>query len=417
MRIAVVNWTRRRLGGVESYLDAITPALAEAGPLAMLYEEREDETKPVIRLPPNIPRWSVATLGAERVLELLREWRPDILYVHRVADSRLEAALLDVAPSVFFVHDYHGTCISGRKTFALPTVTPCDRTFGWPCLLYYFPRRCGGRSPVTMVKLYRLQRQRLRLLRRYDAVVTHSEHMLREYLRHGLAAEQIYNFPYYVRRDDPDALPVMPEAAKAADAHVTDPPRVRRLVFAGRMEFLKGGAIFLDALCHVTDATGWPFHVVFAGDGRERQAWERKAARVRRGRPSLLIEFVGWVERRRMDALLDSCDLLVVPSVWPEPFGLIGPEAGLRGVPTAAFAVGGIRDWLIPGVNGYLAPGNPPTAEGLAQAITECLRDPAVHARLRRGAVQIAQQFSIANHRKALMAVFERVIERRRAKP
>ena len=50
----------------------------------------------------------------------------------------------------------------------------------------------------------------------------------------------------------------------------------------------------------------------------------------------------------------------MVPSIWPEPFGQVGPEAGLYGVPAAAFAVGGTPSWLTDGVNGRLAPGDPP---------------------------------------------------------
>ena len=48
--------------------------------------------------------------------------------------------------------------------------------------------------------------------------------------------------------------------------------------------------------------------------------------------------------------------LLVVPSVWPEPFGSVGMAAARCGVPAAAFAVGGIPQWLHDGVNGHLAP-------------------------------------------------------------
>ena len=46
----------------------------------------------------------------------LRAWRPDVVYMHGVADVALERALLDVAPSVLFAHSYYGTCISGTKT-------------------------------------------------------------------------------------------------------------------------------------------------------------------------------------------------------------------------------------------------------------------------------------------------------------
>src|SRR5207253_10057138 len=113
--------------------------------------------------------------------------------------------------------------------------------------------------------------------------------------------------------------------------------------------------------------------------------------------------------RRRMETLFGNCDLLVVPSLWPEPFGLVGPEAGLFGIPVAAFKVGGIPDWLVDGVNGYMASGSPPTSSGLAQAIIKCLYDPVTHARLRQGAREVAQQFNVKNHLTALLEVFSSV--------
>jgi len=94
----------------------------------------------------------------------------------------------------------------------------------------------------------------------------------------------------------------------------------------------------------------------------------------------------------------------------PEPFGLAGPEAGLHGAPIAAFDVGGISEWLIDGVNGHLAPGDPPTAAGLAEAITACLLDPAKYALMRRAAASLAQRLNLRNHLTALLEVLESVL-------
>jgi glycosyltransferase involved in cell wall biosynthesis len=176
------------------------------------------------------------------------------------------------------------------------------------------------------------------------------------------------------------------------------------------MERLKGGHLLLDALPMVASTLDKPLRITFAGDGRLRGSLERQAARLAKRDGRLTIEFTGWTDRQGIDSLLDECDLMVVPSLWPEPFGLVGPEAGLKGVPVAAFAVGGIGDWLTDGVNGYLAAGDPPTSAGLGEAIVKCLRDPLVHARLRRGAVTMAKRFNIKNHLTALMEVFESVV-------
>jgi glycosyltransferase involved in cell wall biosynthesis len=97
----------------------------------------------------------------------------------------------------------------------------------------------------------------------------------------------------------------------------------------------------------------------------------------------------------------------VVPSLWPEPLGLVGTEAAAKGIPVAAFAVGGIPEWLVDGVNGTLADGNPPTSEGLAEAIVRCLADPVEYDRLSRGALATGRQLSLKPHIEALSRIFE----------
>ena len=130
-----------------------------------------------------------------------------------------------------------------------------------------------------------------------------------------------------------------------------------------------------------------------AGIGPERDPLRDLARRLR-----LDAEFPGWVEGRAREELLRAADLVAVPSLWPEPFGLVGIEAGCFGVPAAAFAVGGISEWLEAGVNGELAPGDPPTAGGLAEALVRALRDPEHHARLRLGSWRAAGRFGLRAH-------------------
>jgi glycosyltransferase involved in cell wall biosynthesis len=114
----------------------------------------------------------------------------------------------------------------------------------------------------------------------------------------------------------------------------------------------------------------------------------------------------------RIAELQLASDLLVMPSLWPEPFGRVGLESGSKGLPVAAFAVGGVPDWLHNGVNGYMAMGDPATPDGLAQAIVKCLRTPADHARLRRGAIAVAARFNLHNHMAQLYDLFDQVAGR-----
>jgi len=423
MRIAVLYWSRRKIGGTEAYLESIISELVNAGhQLAFWHEVEGPPTSERIQLPEGIPAWCADELGAESALAALRSWSPDILYTHCLMNLNLEAETFKIAPAVFFAHAYYGTCISGNKSFSRPVPTPCHRRFGWQCLVNYYPHGCGGSSPLTMVSEYRRQSKRLEQLQNYRVIVTHSEYMRDEYIKHGFDPTRIHCLSYYAHQGssldlEDEVLTFSPELlsesspvlAKELLSAGKDPERWR-LLFLGRMDRLKGGQVLIDALPHVVQALGQTFQVTFAGDGRMRKTWERHAARVTARTPSLEINFAGWVNGNGRESLWNNCDLLVVPSLWPEPFGLVGPEAGLHGVPIAAFAVGGIPDWLIDGVNGCLAPGDPPNAEGLADAIVRCLGDSATYARLRRGARVMAQDFNVQNHLSALLQTFEQAL-------
>jgi glycosyltransferase involved in cell wall biosynthesis len=395
MRIAVLSCRNREVGGIEEYVRKFLPAASESGnDVGFWYETSEPRNCTMIPDPP-AGGWSIAELGAGRALAALRDWRPEVIFAHGLMSPALEEAAYAIAPTVFFAHVYHGICISGSKTTWFPVATPCHRRFGPACLAHYFPHRCGGLNPLTMWREYRFQSDRLAAIRRCAAVVTHSEHMRDEYIRHGIPADRAFRFPLYVTESVPEELP---------PRHLSVP---YTLLFLGRMEAPKGGMVLLDALPRVRAALGRPLRLVLAGDGRDRMKWEARAAFFQERDPGLRIEFRGWVGVAERIAIFREADLLVVPSIWPEPFGRIGPEAGLYGVPVAAFAVGGIPSWLTDGVNGFLAPGDPPRADGLAEAITRCLIDPATHQELRRGAVRLAGRFTWENHYSALIAVLQ----------
>lgn len=411
------------VGGVETYLSNILPEMHSAGyELALWTEVDAPENRERIATPQGVPSWCVGELGEESALAKLREWKPDLLYVHKVAEPRIEVKLLQFAPSVFFAHDYYGTCISGLKTNKSPQVMPCSRRFGWRCLLHYYPHRCGGWNPATMLKLYKMQSERLGNLSNYNAVVTLSEHLKTEYIRHGIDASRTYNLNHFAHTPDSETS----EAVKAIDSnerktkngtagckslHAITEGRTNRLLFVGRMDDLKGGCVLLDAVLQVQANLQRSLHIKFAGDGAARALWERHAAKIKSQTDKLTVEFSGWLSKPEVAALWDETDLLVVPSLWPEPFGLVGVEAGLHGVPVAAFDVGGISTWLTNGENGYLASGTPPTAAGLAEAIIKCLKDPKIYSRLSANAINMARRFSVNDHLKALSLLFNRVLQ------
>ena len=400
MRIAIANWSARRIGGIETYIQTVLPALvARRHELLFLAEQDGPQTLAPIAADA-VETISVERVGAPAASAALRAWAPDILFVQRLRDLALEKQLIGVAPAVFFAHAYYGTCVSGEKVHKFPRPVPCGRVLGLPCLALYYPRRCGGWNPLTMMSLYREQTRKRELLDEYAAIVVASEHMAQEYRNHVRDERRVIALPV----PGPRSLADAPPPAEPDDT-VSGP---LRLLFVGRLDRPKGGTILVDALAHVAHAVRRDVELRVVGDGPALDEMRQHAAGLD-DRARVRVHFDGWLSG---DALADAyrrADVLTVPSVWPEPFGLVGLEAGMHGLPSAAFAVGGIPDWLHEGVNGHLAPGEHPDPRELAGAIAKCVASPAHHRTLRAGAREIAGQYTVSRHVSALEELFGRI--------
>lgn len=397
MRVAVVSWTIRHVGGVESYLSTVIPALRAQGLDVAFFHETERPLDRALINTAGVPIFNAERDGVDAAVAELTRWKPDVIYGHGLRDPQTVERLTALAPSVTFIHTYLGTCVSGTKTHTRPDPVPCAKRFGAMCLVHYFPRGCGGSSPITMWQLYRREGRQLAALRKQSAVITHTAHMQRELSEHGVNA---------------DVIPYVVSIAGADWAHTGE--KSCDLLFAGRMDRLKGGMLLLEALPRVREALAQTVRVVFAGDGPDRDRWETRARAMEAADRNISIAFVGWTDEIRLTRLMLESRLLVVPSVWPEPFGSVGMAAARYGVPAAAFAVGGIPQWLHDGVNGHLAPGTPPTADGLADAIVRCLSDPRHYEALSRAARRMAAAFTMERHLPPLITILQRAIDGRR---
>lgn len=395
MRIAVVTQSRDRVGGVEAYVQAVLPALAARHAVAFVSASTATTERGAIVLPSGVPALTIDPSHADP-LHAVRTWDPDIVFAHGLDNAAIEADLLSIAPTIVVEHTYTGTCISSSKTMAWPAPVQCERSFGAGCLALYFPRKCGGANPVTMVKLYRTQSARLRTLQRASAVITLSRHMADEMRRNGVSADRVHVIPPFVT---PGIHPVSPARLEGT----------LRLLYLGRLERLKGVAHLLNALQLVSSSSKRPLLLTIAGDGAERQALERQAADIVRSHPQIEIQFAGWQGDQGRARLLAETDALVVPSIWPEPFGLVGLEAAAAGVPAVAFATGGIPEWLRDGENGCLAPARGASPKLLAEAILRCVGAPDELRRLSNGARRSSAAWTLSRHVAGLDVVFDLV--------
>ena len=383
MRILIATQNRNLVGGVEMYLQALIPGLLERRhQVALLYENSFSPKLKSIDPPAGpLPAWSPAEGGTAAALRSVAGWQPDVVYSHGLGDGSVEGALLSGYPTVLYGHNYYGTCISGRKCHSFPRVTPCDRQFGSTCLVLYYPRRCGGLHPGTMWTMFRRQSQLNSRLRQCQTILVASGHMQREFQKHGVRLDKVQVVPL-------PTTDILPQPA----APVKKIPQ-GRILFVGRLTDLKGADHLIRAIPQAAAKIGHPLTLTIAGEGPERLKLQNLAAQV-----GIKAEFAGWLQTEQKVDLIRRADLLAVPSLWPEPFGLVGIEAGCLGLPAAGYALGGIPEWLKPGLSGEAAPGDPPTVEGLAEAIVRALGDPEHYARLCRGAWETASGFTLHAH-------------------
>jgi glycosyltransferase involved in cell wall biosynthesis len=247
---------------------------------------------------------------------------------------------------------------------------------------------------------FRKQTDRQNVLRKGRTLITLSHAMRREYLKHNFDENYVQCIPH-------------PAELSHLNGKVI-PAEPWRLLFSGRMENLKGGSLLIAALPKASTQLGRKLSLVFAGGGRAQSEWQNNAQQQMSKFKSVEITFRGWLEPEELQDLYLQTDLVVMPSIWPEPLGLGALEAAQQQIPAVAFNVGGISEWLQDGHNGCLAGGDPPTASGLADAIVRSLADPAKYKRLCNGAREIACSFTMQNHLSRLTDIFRHATQYRK---
>jgi glycosyltransferase involved in cell wall biosynthesis len=244
-------------------------------------------------------------------------FRPDIVHTHSMVElpPMIWSAIADSgAKSVHTLHDYDLIC-SRASLFR------------------------NGRSCATLHASCRVTGAwKGRFARKIDAVAAVSRPVLDTHRRFGLFRDL----------DDTRARVIW----NAADVPLAVPrtPRSGAMVFGflGRLVPEKGIKTLLAA-CRLLPPDGWRLRV--AGRAQEGDAAYRALA------DGLPVEFLGFTDP---DAFLDGIDLLIVPSIWREPFGLTVVEAFARGVPVIGSRLGAIADLVgAVGDEWLVAPGDP----------------------------------------------------------
>lgn len=378
MLLVTPRWTRD--GGVGAHVQVSAAALAEQGLGVDVLVAKVDAGDPV---PSGVAIHHAPSLfdSSAPMHRRLGDAAPApgvVVHLHQVDDPRIVGAFAASSPVVVSAHGYTA-CTSGVYYFE--PGHECTRSHGLPCIPNFLARGCAHtRHKKTVARKFVGATRGRQALQGADLVVSYSSAVDRHLANNGLTRRAIV--PYF---------PTMP-ASQGAGHELR-----RRVVFAGRIVRPKGVEVLIEAAQRV-DA-----EFVLCGDGRE---LEEMRALVERLGLEERVRFTGWLDADGLARELAEASVVTVPSLWPEPFGLVGIEAFAAGRPAVASATGGIGDWLIDGSSGLaVAPGD---AAELAGALVELLSDPERQARMGLAGKQIVEQrFSARRHVAVLLDAYE----------
>jgi glycosyltransferase involved in cell wall biosynthesis len=167
-----------------------------------------------------------------------------------------------------------------------------------------------------------------------------------------------------------------------------------RLLTAGRLEKEKGLETVIQAVADLRDKGVDQITLSIAGVGNPRYADHLKQMLV-----SLKLEqrvmLLGRVPYAEMPALMAQNDILVVPSLWPEPFARVVLEGMLAGMSVIASDVGGTTEIVEDGSNGLLFSAG--DSSELAAKIQRLAEEPDLRRRLgENGRQTVVRDFTFA---------------------
>ena len=159
--------------------------------------------------------------------------------------------------------------------------------------------------------------------------------------------------------------------------------RTKEIIFVGRLVSDKGADLLIDALALLETKP----RLTIAGDGPERGRLENQ---MRGLQLQSQIDFVGNQSSENLAKLLNRHHILVVPSRWKEPFGIVALEGIACGCVVVGSAEGGLPEAI--GPCGTTFPNG--DVRALAKVLTELLNNPTQRDTLRHGAASHVAKFT-----------------------
>lgn len=397
MKILHVHDKQQAVGGVRTYLRELVAALRHEGHETAVVRlqrgvkgVRQEDGEYLVRS-------SVGPVSSAMALHSLEDVihaeRPDLVHLHSVFTTMGPAAVRGLArllPTVLTLHDIHPIYCWGLK------VPPDGLVSGeMRRLVGRFTRGPAATLPVRIkqASAWPLRRLLAREYRRLDVILVANSYFREELLARRFDPRKLRFIPLFTSKGSG----ISRGREAGGDKGPPDPPVI---LFVGRLSEEKGILSFIAMLDLIRDSR-WLAEIV--GEGPEEEGARRLVEAHRLGGR---VFFCGPVSFDALDEYYLRCRVVVVPSVIPENFVLVGLESLAFAKPVVAFRVSGITEWLRDGVNGFLV--EPNDLQAMGDRVRRVLESYPLAAELGRNGERIVRaEFTRERHIALLLSAYK----------
>jgi len=303
---------------------------------------------------------------------ILRETRPQLVHVHGLLAFSVGAALVGEQIPLLLSARSYGTFCATRTMIheGLPCTGPSPRK----CLRCAGERDGAVKAALTVTGLAASRPLLVRKITGLHSVSTYVHDMMVEHLLGGPdspAARNIVDqtIPSFLASE---AVP----SAVGVERYVEQLPHEPFILFVGAMSRLKGLGILLEAYRRLVAAPP----LVLIGTRRPDALEFPPGAVVLTDVPNAAV-LAAW----------DHAMFGVMPSLWPEPLGMVVAEGMSRGRPVIGTQTGGHVD-MLDAESGILVPQG--DVDALARAMQDLIDDPERREAMGRAARERARMFT-----------------------
>ncbi len=179
--------------------------------------------------------------------------------------------------------------------------------------------------------------------------------------------------------------------------------RDRDLVYLGRLVSDKGIDVLIKALAKLRHQGLRP-RLTIVGSGPELPSLQALAQQLE---VAGQIDFVGSKTGKELKEILNAHRIMVIPSLWPEPFGLVALEGIACGCALVASRIGGLSEAVGPCAITF----EPGVIMSLAEALKKALTQPGIREKLQSKAKEHLAQFAPADVAQRYLRLFERAVQ------